>query len=195
MIVPRIYKDELLYSWAARTMAYSYVSYSYFCQQFLRTQEKWSIDFYNDIFPEYLTRGGMTWEQAVWEHTMARYALMLIQERQRAEAMSRLLSGDNTYIEKLTLPTRTGRYLRYCPLCAQENRERLGETFWHRKHQMFGVHLCPKHGCFLVDSKVAYITKQYDNLHTAEEEYRPSLVRYGSPGEKVMCRLLGRMLE
>ncbi len=42
-----------------------------------------------------------------------------------------------------------GDYLRFCPLCVEDDRTRLGETYWHRLHQIPGVEVCPTHKVFL----------------------------------------------
>lgn len=44
--------------------------------------------------------------------------------------------------------------MRYCPLCAAADRQRYGETYWHRKAQLAGVDICLEHRCRLVDSNV-----------------------------------------
>ncbi|HEY7414083.1 MAG TPA: TnsD family transposase [Ktedonobacteraceae bacterium] len=44
--------------------------------------------------------------------------------------------------------------LRYCPLCVEEDRTRLGETYWHRLFQVPGVLVCPSHQVWLEGSTV-----------------------------------------
>lgn len=39
--------------------------------------------------------------------------------------------------------------LKFCPLCAAEDRKAFGETYWHRPHQLPGVFVCGKHALFL----------------------------------------------
>jgi hypothetical protein len=48
------------------------------------------------------------------------------------------------------------KFLRYCPLCVRHDRLNLGETYWHREHQVPGVMVCARHGVELVESLVAY---------------------------------------
>ena len=43
-------------------------------------------------------------------------------------------------------------YLRFCPECVIEDRNRWGETYWHRLHQVPGVEVCPAHHVFLENS-------------------------------------------
>ena len=63
---------------------------------------------------------------------------------------------DRSYINLICLPsTGVDRHLRYCPLCAEEDREKHGETYWHREHQIIGIDVCPKHGCFLKETGIS----------------------------------------
>ncbi len=52
------------------------------------------------------------------------------------------------------------RYLRFCPLCAQETRETYGETYWRRKHQIRNMMICTKHKCGLAESSVPAKSEQ-----------------------------------
>lgn len=45
-------------------------------------------------------------------------------------------------------------WLRYCPLCVEEERKSLGECYWHRLFQVTGVEVCPTHQVFLQNSAV-----------------------------------------
>lgn len=44
--------------------------------------------------------------------------------------------------------------LRYCPLCAKDERVNFGECYWHRLHQIPGVEICPIHKVFLENSEI-----------------------------------------
>jgi hypothetical protein len=39
--------------------------------------------------------------------------------------------------------------LYYCPLCAKEDLETLGESYFRRSHQLQGILVCAEHGCYL----------------------------------------------
>ncbi len=56
--------------------------------------------------------------------------------------------------------------LRFCPLCVNEDRNRFGECYWHRIHQIPGVEVCPIHQAFLgkIDSSNLYCNFQSDFL-------------------------------
>jgi transposase-like protein len=54
---------------------------------------------------------------------------------------------------------RSPDYLRFCPLCAVEDKEQFGERYWHRLHQVSGVEVCPTHAVFLEKSSVCVKTQ------------------------------------
>lgn len=61
------------------------------------------------------------------------------------------------------------RHLRFCPICVSEDRERFGESYWHRLHQLQGMNCCNIHKCRLIDSSVIISGKDSPKLVTAEE--------------------------
>lgn len=46
------------------------------------------------------------------------------------------------------------QHFKFCPQCIKEDKERYGELYWHRVHQITGVLICPKHKELLHYSKV-----------------------------------------
>jgi Tn7-like transposition protein D/TniQ len=44
-------------------------------------------------------------------------------------------------------------YMRFCPACKQGDKNRLGEVYWHRVHQLPGIEVCPSHQIFLENSR------------------------------------------
>jgi hypothetical protein len=44
---------------------------------------------------------------------------------------------------------KTPDWLRFCPICEREDKERFGERYWHRVHQIPGIEVCPIHSVFL----------------------------------------------
>lgn len=69
--------------------------------------------------------------------------------------------------------------LRYCPLCAEEDRKQYGEAYWHRIHQIPGVFACAKHKLFLNDGYPHPRTVEDRNKHfiCAEEVINLSLIQ------------------
>ena len=60
------------------------------------------------------------------------------------------------------------QYLRYCPICAQEDRKQYGEAYWHRTHQIRNMVICPVHGCSLKISAVPAKSEQCFTFCPAE---------------------------
>ena len=68
--------------------------------------------------------------------------------------------------------------LRYCPVCAKEDKRHFGEFYWHRTHQTPGVFVCHAHYVFLNESNVpAYAIPSRSCLnmsaHTALQTHKP----------------------
>lgn len=69
-------------------------------------------------------------------------------------------------------------YLRFCPRCVVEDRERFGETYWHRIHQVPGVEVCPAHEVFLEDTHFHIRNRgNLDAYVTAERAVREQAAR------------------
>ena len=87
------------------------------------------------------------------------------------------------YRNFLVIPRRKNdkvRYIRYCPLCAADDRECHGETYWHRIHQMPGINICNFHGCYLKESNLI-ISGKASPMLVAAEEFIPK------SNESIMC--------
>lgn len=60
---------------------------------------------------------------------------------------------------------KTLRFLKFCPECLKEDKSKYGEVYWHRSHNVEGVHLCYKHNrileqfCHVCNSPIAIKNK------------------------------------
>ncbi len=59
-------------------------------------------------------------------------------------------------------------FIKYCPLCAREDRQTFGEAYWHRVHQIRTISVCAKHKCRLIYSDVSAKSEQTYTLCPAE---------------------------
>jgi hypothetical protein len=61
-------------------------------------------------------------------------------------------------------------YLRFCPKCVMEDREKYEGTYWHRNHQITGVEVCFTHDVFLESSSIPWQARGHDSgrFHSAE---------------------------
>lgn len=68
-----------------------------------------------------------------------------------------LLSGKGAGLTSIELLTPEGKEgPKYCPVCYQEDKERYGEPYWHREHQIPLMPLCPTHGYRLVQYEISF---------------------------------------
>lgn len=158
---PEIYPDELVYSVLARYYAKSgYMSYMFVTQEiYKRKLQKPNIEFINLLNPEIvgLMTREMTMEELIEKHTMFPYYGRFMKPEKRKKMFDKLVNMKTSDSSNLGLPrgkNRLERYLRYCPVCVKEDRQKYGETYWHREHQISGLSVCPKHGCVLNYSDV-----------------------------------------
>lgn len=157
-VFPDPYPDELLYSVCAR-----YKELMKYPNNLTATHDFFGggatsavVDLPNRL--EYLVSvlppGHLyTVDEFIDHHTMFPfYAPFLSSERACAirDEMRRI--GESQVFERIGLnASHVARplWLRFCPLCAEEDRQQLGETYWHRTHQLSGVEVCPRHAVFL----------------------------------------------
>lgn len=172
---PEIYPDELLYSQLSRYYQRTgYTKYIFAVDDlFMRRTARPVIEWVNEYTPdamEHITRN-MNFEQVIRNHTMFPAYTRFLPKERRNKALQSLISCDGNYYN-LVVNQNVGyrRYLRYCPLCSKDDREQYGETFWHREHQIIRIDICPKHQCFLKDSKIPIGSKTTPGLHCAETE-------------------------
>lgn len=145
---PTIHEDELL--WSAITRYYSHVGYINEIEVAKDLYEN-PKSFMNREFVHAFHKEAMEkmtsqkdWNTIIEKHTMYPYYARFLCEKKRNKAYESLYYQRGNYHNVMPIPIENGtRYFRYCPLCVKEDRERLGETYWHRNHQLIGVNVCP----------------------------------------------------
>ena len=174
--LPAIYPDELVYSWFCRYYVHSgYFSHKealqelyckksdYLSKEFIGNLNHGAMEQINRIYPL---------DELVLNHTMFPQYARFIPLEKKKEAMYRL-GHEPCDVHHLfcVLPRNEGeRYLRYCPMCAREDRERYGEAYWHRKHQIRNMSICVKHKCRLMESDVTAKSEQCFTFSPAEND-------------------------
>ncbi len=195
---PAIYPDELLYSQLARYHARSgNLAYIFTAEQLFQIKTvRPDVEFLNAYTPEALSvlTSTMPLEDIIMEHTMFPYYGRFLKSERRMEAFDSLVNMRTDYRRLLPIPkSRSVRYLRYCPICVQSDREQYGETYWHRMHQMVGVDICPIHHCLLIDSTIPTNSSVSPSLITAEDEISDTEIIF--PGKELECRLAEYIAE
>lgn len=157
---PTPYPDELFYSICARfsdRMRYPVVDYAVRELFGALTNATIELPGYLDYFISILPPGHRyTADDIIDHHTLLPFyqPFLLEQRRQLVRAKMRQ-GGRRRTVYNISACNRPKlMYLRYCPVCAKQDREKYGECYWHRAHQLSGIDVCPDHLVFLEDSDV-----------------------------------------
>ena len=173
--LPAIYPDELVYSWFCRYYIHSgcfthkmalddilYNRHNNPSKEFLGHLNPAAKKKIQSLYPL---------EEVVLDHTMfPQYARFLSLERKKN--VLHHLAHDFCDAHQLfaILPrSESERFLKYCPLCVNEDRQKFGETYWHRFHQIRNLTICPRHQCLLKKSSVPATSMQTYTLCPAED--------------------------
>jgi hypothetical protein len=173
---PSFYPDELVYSLLARYYVKSgYMRYTFAAQDLFASKTvRPNIEFVNQYTPaacEILTKN-LPIEYIIEKHTMFPFYGRFIKQDRKQKAFESLCGMKGNYYNLLPMQkSKDGkeRHLRYCPICVSEDRERFGESYWHRLHQLQGMNCCSIHKCRLIDSSIVISGKGSPKLVTAEE--------------------------
>lgn len=171
---PEIYPDELLYSQIARYHSRSgYARYAYTVSDIYQNGKLvhpnvYFVNKYTTDAMNWITKND-TWENIVFEHTMYPAYIRFLPKQRRIDAMNGILSCEGNWKNLMCIPLlNEPRYIQYCPECVKEDREKYGETYWHRAHQIPRIRICPKHRCFLENSEIPVSSKSSPGLYDAE---------------------------
>ena len=171
---PKPYPDELLYSLLSRYHQRSGNARFVFTAEELYRNGKLthpSIDFVNvftDDTMKWLTKE-MPWNVVAEQHTMFPALIRFLPLQRRREAEEGVRSQNGNWKNTMNLPVlEERRFLRFCPECAKEDREKYGETYWHREYQIPRVRVCPLHKTFLENSDIPIGSKTTPGLFDAE---------------------------
>lgn len=172
---PDIYEDELVYSWFSRYHVKSgQLSMAYTLEElYVHPYTTPDIEFINELKPDTfrIVERCCSMDDIIQNHTMfPAYGRFLPINRKR-EAYAALYSMHGNFNNLLAIPKnqeKKGRFLKYCPLCAAEDRKKYGETYWHRKHQISGLQTCALHSCYLCESEIPITKKSAPGFRDAE---------------------------
>lgn len=198
---PSFYPDELVYSLLARYYVRTgYLAYSYAAEDlYVHEYTVPDIEFINELQPDAVA--AMTKlqpiERIIEKHTMfASYGRFLPKER-KMKAFRDLMVMHGNYNNLLSAPkrrTEEGRFLRYCPECAKQDRKQYGETYWHRNHQIIGVNICPVHSCYLENTELK-MCKDIAPMLTAAENAVPENIHTRTCERDIQIRFSAYAVE
>ena len=170
---PKIYPDELIYSNFARYYIKSgYIAYRHVAEDlYVNPTIKPNIEFINLLTNnafKMVTKFNSI-DAIIEKHTMFPFYGRFLNKERKNEAFKALCLMQSNFNYLLCMPkNNTNRYLRYCPICVNIDREKYGETYWHRIHQLQNINICPIHHCNLVESDIIINGKSSPMLISAE---------------------------
>ena len=159
--LPELYPDELVYSWFCRLYIHGgYLTYrAALADLFEKRSCNPSKEFigYLNAEAKSIISKVIPINNLVAEHTMFPQYARFFPSDEKLAALRLLGEGSTDPHHLLTILVRnpSSEWMRYCPLCMKEDREKYGETYWHRSHQIRNINLCPKHKCHLINSSVS----------------------------------------
>ena len=182
--IPEIYPDELISSWITRWKCHiGLATHSQTLRLIARKQSRVSTEFavrFNDDVVNAVRQRYGDLSKFLWNHTMLPYYVFFTDSHLRSKAVERVEQTGAVDISNYLIIDRVAvRHLRYCPICASEDRSTYGEAFYHRAHQLWDVSVCAKHGCLLCNTRVG-ISDMNPSIADMEIPYNDSLERLGT---------------
>ena len=173
--IPQIYPDELVYSLFCRYYVHSgCVSHKaalsdIFCKRSDNPSKEFighlNADAQNQIEKCYPIK------ELILKNTMfPQYARFIpLSQKEKAMYHFEFEYCDAHHLFAILPRTDADGFLRYCPLCVEEDRQKYGEAYWHRTHQIRNMQICSKHKCYLEQSEVTAKSEKCFTFCPAEE--------------------------
>ena len=195
--VPTMYPDETVYSLLTRIYEKSgYLSYAHAKNDFfVNPKEGIEFLFLNKLSKELIdiiTRN-QTLDDVIKNHTLYNYygRYLGVEKRKDAYNCLRNMTGDYFRIFVLNKKSSEETYLRYCPMCASEDKHIYGETYWKRTHQIPELEVCPAHGCKLLNSNVSNNKHSAMSFTSANTAVKDLTIIHGSEQDIKLAEYIG----
>jgi hypothetical protein len=118
-----------------------------------------------------------TADQLIDEHTLLPFYLPFLPKERQSHLREDMKGKETSVIHRragiMASRVKQPDWLKFCPVCTQEDRKQFGETYWHRLHQVPGVEVCSIHGIFLHDSSVKARDRENNHEFVAAEQVIP----------------------
>ena len=173
--LPMPHRDELFYSVLCRAYTHSgYLSYKEALRDMLYSKSNNpSIEFIGHLNADFEALVNQVYpiKQLVLNHTMFSQYGRFVPLEQKEKALHHFATDycDAHHLFCILPRAECDTYLKYCPLCVQEDRNKYGEAYWHRSHQIRNMSICPKHACYLEASSIIAKSEKVFTLSSAEE--------------------------
>ena len=172
-LFPKPYPDELLYSVLARyCVRAGYSNYVFAAEDLFQNRYvRPSFEYISPLNGEVITylKKETDIQLILLNHTMFPYHCRFLPMERKNKAMQALINMDSDFRNLILFPRRTeAPSMRYCPMCAADDRTTKGETYWHRIHHIWELKICPIHHCNLINTAFKLSGKTSPDLIPAE---------------------------
>ena len=94
-------------------------------------------------------------KELVLDHTQFKFYAAFLPPDKRKEALNYAVSNNKCFGRKIPVPAQKPiTYLKYCPICVKEEREKYGECYFHVEQNIPYVDVCHQHKCKLINTSV-----------------------------------------
>lgn len=199
--MPILYPDETIYSLLSRTYEKSgYLSHTQAKKDFfVNPTESMEFLFLNKLsneIVEVITQN-QSFDLLVKNHTLFNYYGRYLEKEKRRESYAALLDMTGGYFKIFGLNKKSSPkdYLRYCPMCAKEDKKNYGETYWRRAHQIPELEVCHFHGCKLLNSNVSSEKHNALSFVSADTAIEDFSVTHGSKQEIILAKYVDALFR
>ena len=141
---PQLYPDELWYSAIIPYHLHAGIAYWSDTLQLLfldcRTYPKVGELLPNTTMQQLqrvLPEGTLDLRELALHHSLFRFRLLFLPYERKQDLLDAFCEGQDIAPALLSVRKKLHEHpLRFCPLCAQEDRKQYGEAYWHTEHQM-----------------------------------------------------------
>lgn len=172
--LPEIYPDELTYSWFCRYYVHTgCLTHKAALKEILYDRcNNPSKEFLGHLNPNMIAaiQRMHPIEDIILNHTMFPQYARFIPLEQKKQALYHMAYDfcDAHHLFAILPRGESDLFLKYCPMCADEDRRQYGEAYWHRVHQIRNMQICAKHNCRLINSAVVAKSNQTFTFCPAE---------------------------
>ncbi|MBB6447891.1 TnsD family Tn7-like transposition protein [Bacillus benzoevorans] len=190
---PKLYPDELLYSWFARYHDHSSNESSKQTMQelFGNVSSVAVVDLPSNLnaFHEKINHfNPPKINDLICNHTLYNYYTFFQTNDIKKRAMDYLKYGGkpgaiHMFLGIAASIIKDGQYLRFCPSCVKQDTEKYGEAYWHVSHQLPKVYYCHIHQELLHNSNIELRNPHKHEFISAERAdlVSPHLINLYSP--------------
>lgn len=166
---PEPYPDELLYSLCARLQdRMNYPTSKRLVEELFGTPNTVSIldlpthlGYFISILPP---NHSYTVDSLINNHTLFPFYSFFLKPEQSTDIREKMqqntAGGIYPRSSLMASPVLLPQRIRFCSKCAEIDKEKWGEFYWHRLHQLPGVEVCHVHCCWLEQSDVLVLGRE-----------------------------------